>query len=126
MEAAIVEAIDAIRPALQMDGGDIELVGVNEEGGGEDPRPSADETLRQRLLGGVAAIRSWRAYQKGEPHDAIAFARQALALLPENDPYMRTRLRDGPRSEQAGAKLRRGRSDHRGSGLERAVAPGPE
>ncbi len=32
MEAAIVEAIDAIRPALQMDGGDIELVGVNEEG----------------------------------------------------------------------------------------------
>jgi Fe-S cluster biogenesis protein NfuA len=32
MESAIVEAIDAIRPALQMDGGDIELVGVNEEG----------------------------------------------------------------------------------------------
>ena len=32
MEAAIVEAIDAIRPALQMDGGDIELVGVSEEG----------------------------------------------------------------------------------------------
>jgi Fe-S cluster biogenesis protein NfuA len=32
METAIVEAIDAIRPALQMDGGDIELVGVNEEG----------------------------------------------------------------------------------------------
>ena len=32
MEAAIVEALDAIRPALQMDGGDIELVGVNEEG----------------------------------------------------------------------------------------------
>ena len=32
MELAIVEAIDAIRPALQMDGGDIELVGVNEEG----------------------------------------------------------------------------------------------
>jgi len=32
MEAAIVEAIDAIRPALQLDGGDIELVGVNEEG----------------------------------------------------------------------------------------------
>jgi Fe-S cluster biogenesis protein NfuA len=32
MEAAIVEAIDAIRPALQMDGGDIELIGVNEEG----------------------------------------------------------------------------------------------
>ena len=32
MEAAILEAIDAIRPALQMDGGDIELVGVSEEG----------------------------------------------------------------------------------------------
>lgn len=28
MEAAILEAIDAIRPALQMDGGDIEFVGV--------------------------------------------------------------------------------------------------
>lgn len=32
METAILEAIEAIRPALQMDGGDIELVGVNEEG----------------------------------------------------------------------------------------------
>ena len=32
MEAAIVEAIDAIRPALQMDGGDIDYVGVTEEG----------------------------------------------------------------------------------------------
>jgi Fe-S cluster biogenesis protein NfuA len=32
MEAAILEAIDAIRPALQMDGGDIDFVGVNEEG----------------------------------------------------------------------------------------------
>jgi len=32
MEAAILEAIDAIRPALQMDGGDIELIGINEEG----------------------------------------------------------------------------------------------
>jgi Fe-S cluster biogenesis protein NfuA len=30
METAILEAIDAIRPALQMDGGDIEFVGVNE------------------------------------------------------------------------------------------------
>jgi Fe-S cluster biogenesis protein NfuA len=32
MEEAITEAIDAIRPALQMDGGDIELIGVNEDG----------------------------------------------------------------------------------------------
>ena len=32
MEAAILEAIDAIRPALQMDGGDIDFVGVSEEG----------------------------------------------------------------------------------------------
>jgi Fe-S cluster biogenesis protein NfuA len=32
MEAAILEAIDAIRPALQMDGGDIDFVGVTEEG----------------------------------------------------------------------------------------------
>jgi Fe-S cluster biogenesis protein NfuA len=32
MEAAILEAIDAIRPALQMDGGDIDYVGVTDEG----------------------------------------------------------------------------------------------
>ena len=32
METAILEAIDAIRPALQMDGGDIDFVGVSEEG----------------------------------------------------------------------------------------------
>lgn len=32
MEAAILEAIDAIRPALQMDGGDIEYLGVNGDG----------------------------------------------------------------------------------------------
>ena len=30
MEAAILEAIDAIRPALQMDGGDIEYLGVED------------------------------------------------------------------------------------------------
>jgi len=32
MEAAILEAIDAIRPALQMDGGDIEYLGINDDG----------------------------------------------------------------------------------------------
>ena len=32
MEAAILEAIDAIRPALQMDGGDIDYVGLTDEG----------------------------------------------------------------------------------------------
>ena len=32
MEAAILEAIDAIRPALQMDGGDIDFVGVTDDG----------------------------------------------------------------------------------------------
>ncbi len=32
MEAAILEAIDAIRPALQMDGGDIDFLGVTEDG----------------------------------------------------------------------------------------------
>jgi Fe-S cluster biogenesis protein NfuA len=30
MEAAILEAIDAIRPALQMDGGDIDYVGIED------------------------------------------------------------------------------------------------
>jgi Fe-S cluster biogenesis protein NfuA len=32
METAILEAIDAIRPALQMDGGDIDFVALTEEG----------------------------------------------------------------------------------------------
>ena len=32
MEAAILEAIDAIRPALQMDGGDIDYVGLTDAG----------------------------------------------------------------------------------------------
>ena len=30
MEAQVLEAIDAIRPALQADGGDISLVGIDE------------------------------------------------------------------------------------------------
>jgi Fe-S cluster biogenesis protein NfuA len=33
MEAQLLEAIEAIRPALQADGGDISFVGVNEETG---------------------------------------------------------------------------------------------
>ena len=33
MEAAVLEAIDAIRPALQSDGGDIRIVNIDEESG---------------------------------------------------------------------------------------------
>lgn len=33
MRAGVEEAIDAIRPALQMDGGDVTLIGVDEETG---------------------------------------------------------------------------------------------
>ena len=33
MEAQLLEAIEAIRPALQADGGDISFVGVNQETG---------------------------------------------------------------------------------------------
>ena len=33
MEAAVLETIDAIRPAIQTDGGDIQLVGVDEDTG---------------------------------------------------------------------------------------------
>jgi Fe-S cluster biogenesis protein NfuA len=36
MRAAVEEAIDAIRPALQMDGGDVNLIGVDEETGKVD------------------------------------------------------------------------------------------
>src|SRR5215207_410679 len=65
-------------------------VGVSGEGRDEDLRTSADEPLRQVLLGGVAATRSWRAYLKGEPHGSIALARRALELLPEKDLELRT------------------------------------
>jgi len=33
MESQVLEAIDAIRPALQADGGDISLVGIDEATG---------------------------------------------------------------------------------------------
>jgi LuxR family transcriptional regulator, maltose regulon positive regulatory protein len=65
-------------------------VGVSEQGRDENLRPSADETVRRVLLGGVAATRSWHAYMKGEPHGAIALARRALELLPETDLELRT------------------------------------
>lgn len=33
MKEKVVEALDQVRPALQRDGGDVELVGVDEESG---------------------------------------------------------------------------------------------
>src|SRR5215208_238646 len=82
-----VGRLDDVEPLVQ----EIErAVGVSEQGRDEDLQPSADETLRQVLLGGVAATRSWRAYLKGEPHGAIALARRALAHLPEKDLELRT------------------------------------
>jgi len=33
MQAAVLEAIEAIRPAIQSDGGDLQLLGVDEETG---------------------------------------------------------------------------------------------
>src|SRR5918995_807442 len=82
-----VGQLDDVEPLVQ----EIErAVGPSGEGRDEDLQSSADETLRQVLLGGVAATRSWRAYLKGEPHDAIALARRALALLPETDLELRT------------------------------------
>src|SRR5829696_7108482 len=82
-----VGRLDDVEPLVR----EIErAVGVSGEGRDEDLRPSADEPLRQVLLGGVAATRSWRAYLKGEPHGAIALAQRALALLPEKDLELRT------------------------------------
>jgi LuxR family transcriptional regulator, maltose regulon positive regulatory protein len=81
-----VGRLDEVEPLVR----EIErAVGVSGEGRDEDLRPSADEPLRQVLLGGVAAIRSWRAFLKGEPHGAIALAQRALALLPEKDLELR-------------------------------------
>ena len=82
-----VGRLDDVEPLVQ----EIErAVGVSEQGRDEDLQPSADEPLRQVLLGGAAANRSWHAYLKGDPHGAIALARQALALLPETDLELRT------------------------------------
>ena len=53
-----VGRLDYIEPLVR----EIErAVGVSEEDRDEDSRSSADETPRQLLLGGVAAIRSWHA-----------------------------------------------------------------
>src|SRR3712207_2783022 len=82
-----VGRLDDVEPLVR----EIErAVGLSGEGRDEDPRPSADETIRQVLLGGVAATRSWHAYLKGEPHSATALAHRALALLPEKDLELRT------------------------------------
>ena len=82
-----VGRLDDVEPLVQ----EIErAVGVSEQGRDENLRTSADEPLRQVLLGGVAATRSWRAYLKGEPHGAISLARRALELLPETDLELRT------------------------------------
>jgi LuxR family transcriptional regulator, maltose regulon positive regulatory protein len=82
-----VGRLDDVEPLVQ----EIErAVGVSEQGRDEDLQPSADETVRQVLLGGVAATRSWHAYLKGEPHGAIALAHRALELLPGTDLELRT------------------------------------
>jgi LuxR family maltose regulon positive regulatory protein len=82
-----VGRLDDVEPLVQ----EIErAVGVSGRGRDEALRPSADGSLGRVLLGGVAATRSWRAYLKGEPHDATALARRALTLLPEKDLELRT------------------------------------
>ena len=82
-----VGQLDDVEPLVR----EIErAVGVSEQGRDEGLRPSTDEPLRQVLLGGAAATRSWHAYLKGEPHNAIALARRALALLPDKDLELRT------------------------------------
>src|SRR5215204_1976588 len=82
-----VGRLDDVEPLVQ----EIErAVGVSEQGRDEGLRSSADEPLRQALLGGAAATRSWHAYLKGEPHNAIALARRALAILPDKDLELRT------------------------------------
>jgi LuxR family transcriptional regulator, maltose regulon positive regulatory protein len=82
-----VGRLDDVEPLVR----EIErAVGVSGEGRDEDLRPSADEPLRQVLLGFFAATQSWRAYLKGEPHGAIALAQRALALLPETDLELRS------------------------------------
>jgi LuxR family transcriptional regulator, maltose regulon positive regulatory protein len=64
--------------------------GVDGEGSGEVPEPGVEEVWRRHLLGGAAAVRSWRARLRGDTPDAIKLARRALELLPENAPGLRS------------------------------------
>ncbi len=81
-----VGRLDEVEPLVR----EVErAVGVGGESRDLHPQPGTDEALRQLLLGGVAAIQSWRARLKGEPDHAIALARRALALLPDDDPSVR-------------------------------------
>ena len=81
-----VGRLDGVEPLVR----EVErAVGVREEDSDLPPRLGTDEDLREVLLGGIAAIESWRARLKGEPHHAIALARRALALLPDDDPSLR-------------------------------------
>jgi LuxR family transcriptional regulator, maltose regulon positive regulatory protein len=63
---------------------------VEGEGSGEVSELGVEQALRRHLLGGAAAVRSWRARLRGDTSDAIELARRALELLPENAPGLRS------------------------------------
>jgi ATP/maltotriose-dependent transcriptional regulator MalT len=64
--------------------------GVDGGASGEVPEPGVEEVRRRHLLGGAAAVRSWRARLRGDTPDAIKLAWRALELLPENVPGLRS------------------------------------
>jgi LuxR family transcriptional regulator, maltose regulon positive regulatory protein len=72
-----------LREAEHTAGGDSREDSVEHPVGTEDAH-------RRYLLGYVAAIRAWRTVRLGDPQGAIELARQALALLPEQDTRSRS------------------------------------
>ena len=55
------------------------------EGPGEEPRPGAEDADPEHLFATAAAVRSLYARRSGDASKAIAHARRALALLPEDN-----------------------------------------
>jgi Fe-S cluster biogenesis protein NfuA len=66
MEQKVLEALELVRPYLQADGGDVELVGVDE----------TDGTVRVRLTGGCA----------GCPHSRMTLTNGIERIVKEKVP----------------------------------------
>ena len=82
----IVGRLEDVEPILQRVGA---VAGAVEKKSADEPPSDTAEARRRYLLGYVAAIRAWRVVRLGEPRNAIDYAREALALLPEHEPRPR-------------------------------------
>ena len=81
-----VGRLDGVEPLVR----EAERVVGAAAGGSAEGYPSgAGDIHRRYLMGYAAAARAWHANLRGNPQEGIGFARQALALLPD-DPGPRT------------------------------------